>query len=116
MRYLFLIFVVIPNAFSQSKLEETYSKKDSFVNLEDIVVTATKTPKRKTNSPIIVNVTSARCNIHDLGRRVSPFAIDQSGVARGDSHLSCWQFFLFYHFETSYPSGLIQCLLFYHLT
>ena len=49
MRYLFLIFVVIPNAFSQSKLEETYSKKDSFVNLEDIVVTATKTPKRKTN-------------------------------------------------------------------
>jgi len=56
MRYLFLIFVVIPNAFSQSKLEETYSKKDSFVNLEDIVVTATKTPKRKTNSPIIINV------------------------------------------------------------
>jgi outer membrane receptor for ferrienterochelin and colicins len=56
MRYVFLIFVVIPNAFSQSNPEETYSEKDSFVNLEDIVVTATKTPKRKTNSPIIVNV------------------------------------------------------------
>ena len=56
MRYLFLIFVVIPNAFSQSNPEETNSEKDTFINLEDIVVTATKTPKRKTNSPIIVNV------------------------------------------------------------
>ena len=56
MRSLYIIFVVITNAFSQSNPEATYSQKDSIVNLEDIVVTATKTPKRKTNSPIIINV------------------------------------------------------------
>jgi len=56
MRYLVLVFVIVTNAFSQSIPETTYSEEDSIVNLEDIVVTATKTQKRKTNSPIIINV------------------------------------------------------------
>ena len=56
MRYLVLVFVIVTNAFSQSIGETTYSEEDPIVNLEDIVVTATKTQKRKTNSPIIINV------------------------------------------------------------
>ena len=60
MRYLVLVFVVITNAFSQSILELNYNLSDSVVNLEDIVVTATKTPKRKINSPIIINVINSQ--------------------------------------------------------
>ena len=60
MRYLVLVFVVITNAFSQSILELNYNLTDSIVNLEDIVVTATKTPKRKINSPIIINVINSQ--------------------------------------------------------
>lgn len=60
MRYLVLVFVVITNAFSQSILELNYNLSDSIVNLEDIVVTATKTPKRKINSPIIINVINSQ--------------------------------------------------------
>ena len=56
MRYLVLVFVIVTNACSQSIPETTYFEEDSIVNLEDIVVTATKTQKRKTNSPIIINV------------------------------------------------------------
>ena len=56
MRHVLLFFVVVTNVFSQTTSEATYSQTDSVVNLEDIVVTATKTPKRKTNSPVIVNV------------------------------------------------------------
>jgi len=60
MRYLVLVFVIITNAFSQSILELNYNLTDSIVNLEDIVVTATKTPKRKINSPIIINVINSQ--------------------------------------------------------
>ncbi len=60
MRYLVLVFVVITNAFSQSILELNYNLTDSIVNLEDIVVTATKTPKRKINSPITINVINSQ--------------------------------------------------------
>ena len=56
MRYLILFFILSTKAFSQSNNVTTYSQKDTIVNLDDIVVTATKTPKRKTNSPIIINI------------------------------------------------------------
>ena len=60
MRKLLIFFVVINNAFSQSIPQVAYSQQDSILNLDDIVVTATKTPKRKTNSPIIINVINSK--------------------------------------------------------
>ena len=55
-----IFFFVATSVFSQINPEITYSQKDSIVNLEDIVVTATKTPKRKTNSPIIINIINSQ--------------------------------------------------------
>ena len=55
-----IFFFVTTSVFSQINPEITYSQKDSIVNLEDIVVTATKTPKRKTNSPIIINIINSQ--------------------------------------------------------
>ena len=72
MRYLILFFILSTKAFSQSNNVTTYSQKDTIVNLDDIVVTATKTPKRKTNSPIIINIVNSEsirnvqaCNISE---------------------------------------------------
>ena len=80
MRYLVLIFVVITNAFSQSNPEANYFKKDSIVNLEDIVVTATKTPKRKTNSPIIVNVINSESILNVQACNLSESLSFQTGL------------------------------------
>jgi|TARA_A100001011_G_scaffold289184_1_gene300325 outer membrane receptor for ferrienterochelin and colicins len=56
MRFVILFCFIVTNTFSQSDAKVSYPQKDSVVNLEDIVVTATKTPKRKTNSPILINI------------------------------------------------------------
>ena len=56
MRFVVLFCFIVTNTFSQSDTKVSYPQKDSVVNLEDIVVTATKTPKRKTNSPILINI------------------------------------------------------------
>lgn len=80
MRYLILIFVVIPNAFSQSVLELNYSNTDSIVNLKDIVVTATKTPKRKINSPVIINVISSQAIRNVQACNLSESLSFQSGL------------------------------------
>ena len=42
--------------YSQNKSDLIYFENDSLVSLDDIVVTGTKTPKRKINSPVIINV------------------------------------------------------------
>lgn len=60
MRKLLIFFVVINKAFSQGVPQVAYTKKDSILNLDDIVVTATKTPKRKTDSPMIINIINSK--------------------------------------------------------
>jgi len=47
---------VISKTLSQAAPEINFSQKDSIINLQDIVVTGTKTPKKKINSPIMINI------------------------------------------------------------
>ena len=56
MRFLFLFCFVISKTLSQAAPEINFSQKDSIINLQDIVVTGTKTPKKKINSPIMINI------------------------------------------------------------
>ena len=56
MRFLFLFCFVIYKTFSQAAPEINFSQTDSIINLQDIVVTGTKTPKKKINSPIMINI------------------------------------------------------------
>ena len=56
MRFLFLFCFVISKTLSQAAPEINFSQTDSIINLQDIVVTGTKTPKKKINSPIMINI------------------------------------------------------------
>jgi len=47
---------VISKTLSQAAPEINFSQTDSIINLQDIVVTGTKTPKKKINSPIMINI------------------------------------------------------------
>ena len=60
MRKLLIFFVLINKAFSQGVPQVAYTKKDSILNLDNIVVTATKTPKRKIDSPMIINIINSK--------------------------------------------------------
>ena len=56
MRLLILFCFMVTTALSQVSPEVSFSQTDSIINLQDIVVTGTKTPKKKINSPIMVNI------------------------------------------------------------
>ena len=80
MRYLILFFILSTKAFSQSNNVTTYSQKDTIVNLDDIVVTATKTPKRKTNSPIIINIVNSESIRNVQACNISESLLFQTGL------------------------------------
>ena len=56
MRLLILFCFVVTTALSQDSIEASFFQTDSIINLQDIVVTGTKTPKKKINSPIMINI------------------------------------------------------------
>ena len=56
MRLLILFCCVVTTALSQDSIEASFFQTDSIINLQDIVVTGTKTPKKKINSPIMINI------------------------------------------------------------
>lgn len=56
MRLLILLCCVVTTALSQDSIEASFFQTDSIINLQDIVVTGTKTPKKKINSPIMINI------------------------------------------------------------
>ena len=56
MRLLVLFFFVVTTALTQNSTEVSFYQTDSIINLQDIVVTGTKTPKKKINSPIMISI------------------------------------------------------------
>ena len=56
MKKLILLLFIPLVSFSQKNNEIRYSDGDSLINLDNIVVTGTKTPKIKTNSAVIINI------------------------------------------------------------
>lgn len=56
MRLLIFLFCLSTTIISKASTKPNFIQLDSIVNLQDIVVTGTKTPKKKINSPVVINI------------------------------------------------------------